>query len=164
MPTALKSWNRSDISKILMIASAFAIGLLLPGRISVTVSKSLDHRIYVVSEISDPREIRKGSYVLFNLRSKLIGNGEPVNAMKIVTCVEGDVLKEEGKNFYCNGKYLVTAKDTSLKGDGLEHFSYNGRIPEGKLFVTGQHTDSYDSRYYGFIGKDDVKKIAHPIY
>ena len=163
-PATPRSWNRDSISKILMLASAFMLGLLLPGRISVTVSKSLEKRVYIVSEISDAREIKKGGYVLFTLRSKLIRDGEPVDAMKMVACTEGEVLKEDRGNFYCNGKYLVTARARSQKGESLEHFSFNGAIPKGKLFLTGQHPESYDSRYFGFIGVEDVRKTAHPVF
>ncbi len=164
MPTAPKSWNRDNISKILMLTSAFMIGLLLPGRISVTVTKSLKNRVYIVSEISDVREIKKGGYVLFTLRSKMINNGEPVDAMKMVACTEGEFLKENRGRFYCNDEYLVTAKTRSQEGEPLEHFSFNGAIPKGKFFLTGQHPESYDSRYFGFIGVEDVKKTAHPIF
>lgn len=165
MRTLLKSLTRRDnLSKMFMLLSAFIIGLLIPSRISVTVSNSLEHRIYLVSDMSDTREIKKNSYVLFTFTSKLINEGHPVNAMKIVSCVGGDTLEQRGKEFYCNGVYLGRAKDYSLKGERLDHFSYNGIIPSESLFVMGQHKDSYDSRYFGFIRKDDVRKIAYPIF
>ncbi|MCR4286833.1 MAG: S26 family signal peptidase, partial [Deltaproteobacteria bacterium] len=32
------------------------------------------------------------------------------------------------------------------------------------LFVTGEHKDSYDSRYFGFIRRDQVMAKAYPVW
>jgi len=40
---------------------------------------------------------------------------------------------------------------------------FNGKVPEGTLFVSGQHRDSFDSRYWGFLDRKKVEAIAHPL-
>lgn len=85
--------------------------------------------------------------------------------MKIIGCDEGEVLTvDANKYFYCNGEYLVKAKDLSLKGEMLQHFIFNGKIPEGFMFVMGQHKDSYDSRYFGLLEKTRVIAKAYPLF
>jgi len=46
----------------------------------------------------------------------------------------------------------------------VEAFSFSGKVPDGALFVVGDSPDSYDSRYFGFLRKEDVIKIAHPVF
>lgn len=147
-----------------MIASAFAIGLLIPSRISVTITPSLQHRVFLVTDSSDPREIRKDMHVLFTVRSPKIFGGKSTPAIKLVGCAGGDHLEQKEKDYYCNGVYLGRAKDFSLAGEKLNRFHYDGRIPEDSIFVLGEHKDSYDSRYFGFIKKKNVKKIAYPLF
>ncbi len=182
LPTQ-KNWNRDKTVKCLMLLSAFAFGLLIPGRFSVTTTPSLSHRIYLVSRISDAREIRKGSYVIFPMRKKYVSNGREVEvisglafdrtqrrragsapAMKIARCLPGENLKVLDRTYYCNGKYLGRAKEYSLKGEEVDNFVYNGAVPSGKVFVMGEHKDSLDSRYFGFIEAADVTAIGHPLY
>ncbi len=79
--------------------------------------------------------------------------------VKKVVCMEGDHLVVKDREYYCNGKYLCTAKKFSRRGERLENFKFNGKIPQGMLFLMGPHKDSYDSRYYGFIPIDKVSKV-----
>lgn len=164
MRTVLKNFSRNEVCQIAMIASAFAIGLLIPSRISVTITPSLQHRVFLVADLTDPREIRKDVYVLFILRSPKIFGGKPTPAIKFVGCAGGEHLEQKERDYYCNGIYLGRAKDFSLAGEKLNRFQYDGRVPDDSIFVLGQHKDSYDSRYFGFIKKKDVKKIAYPLF
>ncbi len=180
-----KNWNRDKTAKCLMLLSAFFFGLLIPGRFSVTTTPSLIHRIYLISRISDSREIKKGSYVLFSTgntqesdrqargvinramvdqkhRGRHTATDTPV--MKIARCVPGDNLKVSDRLYYCNGEYLGRAKEYSLKGEKVDNFVYDGVVPSGKIFVMGEHKDSLDSRYFGFIEANDVSAIGHPVY
>ena len=94
-----------------------------------------------------------------------IQDGEPLKTTKKVGCVSGDSLSVKWKkHYYCNGTYLGYAKDKSIKGNPVENFIHNGIIPEGMLFVIGDHPDSYDSKYFGFLRKENVKAIAYPIF
>jgi signal peptidase I/conjugal transfer pilin signal peptidase TrbI len=167
-----------------MLLSAFAFGLLIPGRFSVTTTPSLVHRIYLVSRISDAREIRKGSYVLFPMRMAYVSSGQVIDvmgvavadqrrrhpetaltpAMKIARCLPGEHLTVSERLYYCNAEYLGRAKEYSLKGEKVENFVYNGVVPSGKVFVMGEHKDSLDSRYFGFIEAGHVTAIGHPLY
>jgi signal peptidase I len=138
-------------------------GSLIPTRFAFTTTVSLNHRIFFLKHISDIREIAKHDYVMFPMHTKLILEGKEFTAIKQVTCDAGDKLEVKGKDYFCNGKSLGSAKSKSLRGEPLTQFVFNGAVPSGMLFVTGHHKDSYDSRYFGFVRREDVKAIAHPI-
>jgi signal peptidase I/conjugal transfer pilin signal peptidase TrbI len=76
----------------------------------------------------------------------------------------GDHLKTLDRLYYCNGEFLGWAKEYSLKGERVENFVYDGVVPTGNIFVMGEHKDSFDSRYFGFIEAMDVAAIGHPVY
>ena len=139
------------------------LGLILPGRIVVAISPSLDHRIFVINKNFAPGDIRKGDYVIFTVSNHYIREGKPTKLMKKVTCIGGERLETKTREYYCNGEYLVMAKWFSLRGEPLDSFAYSGTVPEGMLFVTGRHVDSFDSRYLGFIPRRKIEGIAHPL-
>lgn len=149
----------------LSITSLLVAGTLLPYKFSVTLTPSLKHRVYWLTRYPD--RVEKGDYVLFSHRelSARMGIKKSDNVMKILGCNEGDLLTVDSeKKFYCNGEYLVRAKDVSLKGEALQHFVFNGTIPKGVMFVMGQHKDSFDSRYFGFVEKSRILAKAYPIF
>jgi signal peptidase I/conjugal transfer pilin signal peptidase TrbI len=181
----LKRPDREVTSRLLMLLAAFLFGLLIPSRFSVTMTPSLIHRIYLISRITDAREIRKDSYVLFTMRNSYMRSGQPVDVMsvvvaehkhadgkpsvpapvmKIARCIPREYLRVADRRYYCNDAYLGTAKEHSLRGEKVENFVYNGIVPEGKIFVMGEHRDSFDSRYFGFIEVTDVTAIGHAIW
>lgn len=145
--------------------SLFVAGTLLPGKISVTLTPSLNHRVYWLTR--NPDHVGRGEYVLFHdmEQAARVGLKNPGEMMKLVGCNEGDLLTVDSeKKFYCNGEYMVRAKDISLKGEPLQHFVLNGTIPKGFMFVVGEHKDSFDSRYFGFVAKSSILARAYPIF
>ena len=146
--------------------SLLAVGTALPYKISVTITPSLTKRVFWINH--NPDHVGHGDYVLFAYRNETIANvlgKRSEDMMKIIGCDEGETLTvDENKSFYCNGEYLVKAKDRSLKGVPLPQFVYNGAIPAGFMFVMGQHRDSYDSRYFGLLEKSRVRAKAYPIF
>jgi len=149
----------------LAITVLLVAGTLIPYKISVTLTPSLKHRVYWL--IRNPDKVVRGDYVLFRHKelSARMGMKKSEDVMKILGCNEGDLLTVDAeKKFYCNGEYLVRAKDISLKGEPLQHFVFNGTIPKGVMFVMGQHKDSFDSRYFGFVDKSRILAKAYPIF
>lgn len=149
----------------LAITCLVIAGTLLPYKISVTLTPSLKHRIYWL--VRSPDRVGKGDYVLFKHRelTTRMGITKSEAVMKIVGCDEGEPLTVDAdKKFFCSGEYLVRAKDLSLKGEPLQHFAFNGYVPKGFMYVVGQHKDSYDSRYMGFVDKNRILAKAYPIF
>lgn len=84
--------------------------------------------------------------------------------IKRVSCVPGERLETRGRDYYCNGMFLGRAKEVGRKGQKLDNFAFNGTVPEDRMFVTGDHPDSYDSRYWGFLSKEEVTASANPLF
>ena len=149
----------------LALTALLSAGTMLPYKFSVTLTPSLKHRVYWL--VRNPERVVRGDYVLFRHRelTSLVGMKKSEDVLKIVGCNEGELLTVDcQKRFYCNGDYLVRAKDVSLKGEPLRHFAFNGPVPAGFMFVMGQHRDSYDSRYFGFVEKSRIKAKAYPLF
>jgi len=153
-----------DWRLLLLLAVLSLAGYWMCPRIVFSLSPSLSHRVFLITERSNT-QVKKGDYVIFHLSSQLLDNGKSKKVIKEVSCVPGDWLHVDTRNrfFYCNGQYLGKAKESSLKGKPLPLFTYDGRIPEGKLFVSGQHKDSFDSRYWGFLEQGRVERLARPL-
>jgi len=147
----------------LFLTALSLTGYWLCSRLVFAISPSLSHRVFVLDRSG--RQPRKGDYVIFRFASPLFENGKPQRLIKEVACVSGDILSIDVSNrfFYCNGKFLGMAKVITLKGAILPMFVFNGKVPEGTLFVSGQHRDSFDSRYWGFLDRKKVEAIAHPL-
>ncbi|NVM20253.1 MAG: signal peptidase I [Desulfobacterales bacterium] len=138
-------------------------GAVIPGRFSVSPSNSVGYRLFYLKPQFKRSSLKKGTFVLFDVYTKLMPDCWPCLAVKKIVCTEGDVLSVNQRNFYCNKEYIGTAKPCAKDGAELEAFQFNGVVPGGKLFVAGACVDSYDSRYIGFIDKKDIKAIVVPI-
>ena len=131
-------------------------------RIAVTITPSLSHTVFYLESVTQGR-IQRGDYVLFPLAHPVTQDLGFTRTIKEVACVGGQSLVVSGKDYYCDGMFLGTAKAYSLKGAKVKSFSFSGVIPKGFLFVIGHHKDSFDSRYFGLIREQDVEKIARPL-
>jgi signal peptidase I len=138
-------------------------GSEIPKRITVTISDSVDHRIFYKQTFFDTDDIKKGSYVMAELYSELV-KCCPCLIVKRVAGVAGDLIVSRDLDYFCNGKYLGKAKTHTMTGKPLMSYKTNGLIPDGTIFLMGDSPDSFDSRYYGPMEIKHVKAIARPIF
>ena len=151
-------------ASLTMLCTAIVFGIWLPGHISVTLTKSLKHRIFFLQDSWNT--IEQGDYVMFRHLTPWTDKNPtaPTLIIKIVGCAPGQHLSvNASKEYFCNGQPLGTAIDQDSLGNKLPQFHFNGVIPPGKLFVIGQHKRSYDSKYYGFIDADKITRKAIPL-
>ena len=149
-----RSWIRAAL-----LATALAIGLWLPGRISVASTPSLGFRLFFLGKAGDRFE--QGDYLLFR---KHMDHAATDLLLKKVGCATGQRLTVNNDEYYCDGNYLGRALTQDSKGNRLPQFIFNGFVPAGSLFMVGNHPRSYDSKYFGFIHADSVLKKAYPIW
>jgi len=97
------------------------------------------------------RKPSKDSYYAFVFYAVVNDKRFGQQFVKKVVCVEGERLYNIKRDFYCNGKYIGTAKEKDKKGNQAPLYEFNGIIEEGKFFVVGDVKDSYDSKYWGFV-------------
>ncbi|MDH5543691.1 MAG: S26 family signal peptidase [Nitrospinota bacterium] len=156
--------KKKSVWLVLLLIPFVYIGSRIPENFAVTTSASLSHRIYFLVRLKKEDKIHRGDYVwIRSLSSKYIDDGKEFSAIKRVACNAGDLLEVSDQNYSCNGRYLGRAKRYSLKGVLLKDFIFNGIIPEGEIFVMGEHKDSFDSRYLGFIKRDNIGAVGIPI-
>ena len=134
--------------------------------VAVSISSSLNKRVFWFEK--GKQDFKKGDYVIFET---MYPSDPPkqVRAVKRVGCVPGETLSEKPFGggyfeYYCNGEYIGKSKPFSKKGKPLNRFVYEGIVPEGNAFMVGDHVDSYDSRYFGFIQFSQTFAKAHPIW
>lgn len=130
--------------------------------VAVALTGSLRYTLFYISDRANT-PMRNGDYVVFTLDNPIVADLKVKRVIKEASCVAGQQLKEDHKEYFCNGYFLGKAKGTSLKGEKVENFKFNGIVPKGFLFVMGHSKDSFDSRYFGFISVDKVEKIAWPL-
>lgn len=106
-----------------------------------------------------PGEVHKGDYVNVALYHESIDKAQAVNLTKRVACVAGEILKYERGAHWCNAQYLGTVLKRDTQGMPLPEFSWNGPVPDGKVFLSGDHVRSFDSRYFGFVNAAALERL-----
>lgn len=91
--------------------------------------------------------------------------------IKRVIGVAGDVVQVRNKVVYINGKKTDDPHAYFADGDGRRQSSEPRddfgpvAVPAGQLFVMGDNRDrSYDSRFWGFVDRNDVRGRAFLVY
>lgn len=83
---------------------------------------------------------------------------------KEVSGIPGDLVTEEDRHFFVNGRLVATAKLASRRGEALA-LGPTGVVPKGCYFVTTDHKDGFDSRYaaIGWICGKRILGVGRPI-
>ena len=85
--------------------------------------------------------------------------------VKEVRGISGDRLEiRNDHTVWLNGRFIDTVRATDSQGKAVKPFSFNGLIPEGYYFLYSSAPNSYDSRYYGLIGKERMVGKAIPLW
>ena len=159
--------NRHEQVVALVVLASCLLGALLPGRITVATSASLDHRVFLLRPV--PAQIETDDYLVFRhrdlaqVRQGLGANRERM--IKRVGCRPGEWLQRDADHrFTCDGRPLGQALATDSQGRPLPRFTHNGPVPTGQLFLVGTHPRSYDSRYFGFVDAREILHQALPLW
>lgn len=144
----------------------FIMAMAATEHIKIPRMHSIKPKVLWVNPVSESNRsllAEKDRYFVFSLISP---DGKLVNADKRIGCAEGHYLAakmnttDATMDFYCDGSYLGRSKSRTLTGKPLVPFAYTGVVPHGKIFAIGDHIDSYDSRYIGFVDITQVREIV----
>jgi signal peptidase I len=166
-------WKKYKI--FIVIILIVIAGAAIPNYFAVTTTPSLNKRIFFIIKSKQIEKLKTGDYVMFSLlKSKpesdlppklvrMIKDDGEDSEIKKIGCAAGEELKNIGNEFYCKNKLIAKAKEYSLGGERLKKFEFSGKIPKGNMFLVGDHVDSYDSRYFGFIKAKDIIAMLYPL-
>ena len=161
--------NMREKGVALAILAALLVGLWLPGRIIVSTSPSLNHRVFFLIPMSG--RITGGDYLVFKAKegeTSFIRKGlnEKNDVLiKRVGCAPGELLtRNKNRAWLCERKNLGISLETNSRGRTLPQFQFAGIVPEDSYFMVGDDPRSFDSRYFGFIHGDDVLYQALPLW
>ncbi|HEB7569746.1 S26 family signal peptidase [Campylobacter coli] len=159
-----KDQIRTLIDKALFVLIAFIIGNIVVSALSqfygigVIRTKSIDKDVFIYQ-----KKIQgdlKDSLIYFSLPVQTKYFDKDSSFGKYVRCEEGETLNVKGLKYYCNNVFLGEAKTTDKDGNKVEQFIFNGVIPKDKFFVMGTHLRSFDSRYWGFVDRKNIKGVS----
>lgn len=166
-------WTKFKI--FILITLILIAGTAIPNYFAVTTTASLNKRIYFIKKSKQVEKLKTGDYVMFSLLKSKQENDLPAKLVRMIEdggedlqikrigCSAGEEIKNIGNEYYCKNELIARAKDYSLDGERLKKFEFSGKIPEGDMFLVGDHVDSYDSRYFGFIKTKDIIATVYPL-
>ena len=159
--------KKNIIAVVVVIISLFFIHILF-NHLSFSATNSVGYHLFYITK--HVKKTHRWDYVLFpipksNIKEiqKELKTFKTRILVKQIACLPGDKLTVKGRKFYCNGRYLCTAKIKALDGEKIKHFKFNGIIPRGYFFAFGNDINSYDSRYYGLMPFKTIIAQAYPI-
>lgn len=149
---------------------------LLKNYFSINTTDSLpEHLFYKESRVRDIT-LQHNDYVrLCPLYSKVadfyrifdykkdIGNCDngQLAFLKKIAAVPGDNVIVDKNGISVNGKLIKNTKALSSKA---RHFEFKGKVPKDSYLVYTDHKEGYDSRYFGFILKDEITHKIRPVF
>lgn len=128
-------------------------------------------------QVAAPAHWRPGDLVEFRTRDLRPYYPAGTLFTKAVTAVPGDRLTRLGRDFYVNGRYVASGRETDSQGrpaylftpppipvplstslawPGICREALASRVPNGALFVLGAHERSFDSRYWGLVSPEEI--------
>jgi type IV secretory pathway protease TraF len=165
----------------LLGAVAAIVVTVNPGRL--VLQARTDHSVpfRLGLRIASPTAWRPGDLVQFRTRD-LQPYYPPASLFtKAVAAGPGDRLFMLGRDFYVNGVFVGSARETDAQGRAAPLFApppapplqcplvpswvpvcdapatiHDCIVPAGALFVLGSHLRSFDSRYWGFVHHSEI--------
>jgi len=117
------------------------------------------------------RPLHIGDYVLLRLtgtmqtlaeRRKYIGPSMPL--VKRIAAMDGDRVCRCGLTVQIAEQHFVIALGSDRGGRRLPVWQGCDNLQNGQSFVLGTHAESFDSRYFGPVTRDQIVGAAIPLF
>lgn len=163
-----ESDKKENIRDILLLVAVILFVLLSFGfiffkdnyGIGIIKSPSVDKSILLYKRHFNNEDLQKDRLVFFLMPVESIYFKKDSKFGKYIRCKEGEVLTIKNLDYFCEGKFIGSAKTKDKDGRDIKTFVFNGVIPKDKFFVMGTHERSFDSRYWGFVDKNRIKGVS----
>lgn len=165
-----KTELKTIVRAVVIVAGILIASKALSQKIMFQITPSLPKGIY---RIDAPSHIDTGMLCVFSIPLNVHGMMRsrgwlPKNLrfylMKPVVAKHGDIIEVSDKGLFVNGRYLGPVKHHDSQGLSLPHSYGKCILKAGEFFVASTYPNSFDSRYFGKIRKDDIRWVAHPLY
>lgn len=131
-------------------------------------TKSMPIGLYKIEN----KEIEKGDIVTFCLYDDQVkrypSNGNEtckdhnLPLLKEVVATKGDIVTINDYGIFVNNQYLPNSKPLNNKVKRALLSNY--RLKENEIIVKGTHINSWDSRYYGILDKNNILTVLSPFF
>ncbi|MFH7319294.1 S26 family signal peptidase [Desulfurivibrio sp. D14AmB] len=152
----ISNLNPREKGFLLVMLVAVLLGAILPSRLSLALGESVRHKLFFLGGRPVEHRIQAGDYLVFPYDGHRL--------TKFAACLPGDRLNVIEGEFFCNGEFLGRALTVNSLGEPLPQWQFNGVVPTGRVFMSGHHQRSYDSRYMGFIDIEEITHKAYPLW
>ncbi|OCR99542.1 hypothetical protein A9K75_06635 [Campylobacter fetus subsp. testudinum] len=156
-----KNWNNKYIRTMLIIVFFFTFGYTLSQKYTMgfNLSSSFPEKFFILEKKDIVEKLHNGDIVYaLPPKNNYVPDGKMV--IKKIVCSSGQILNVVGKDFYCDHNYLFEAKTIDSRGNPIKQFVYNGAIPKDYYFIASFVPKSFDSRYFGLVGREQIKGIS----
>ena len=146
---------------VLAIIGIEASLVFVGASLGINPTASQPYRLFIILREEPPR---RGDLVAFRFPGSRYYR-EGVLFVKEVEGLPGDRLEiRSDRTVRLNGAFLDTVRATDSQGKAVEPFLFVGVIPDNSYFLYSPARNSYDSRYYGLIGKERIMGKAIPLF
>lgn len=83
--------------------------------------------------------------------------------LKPLAAEAGDEVCRTGTRVTINGRLVASARTTARDGRALPAWSGCQVLGATDIFLIANHPGSFDSRYFGPLGADQIRGVAHPL-
>lgn len=166
----VKDWM--PVYGICFLVLLYLITSNFKGYLLINISESMPKGLYFLSDIKK-EELKVGDIILFtcpsNIEKYVYGRKylpKRIPLLKRIAGVKGTIFFMNDGYFYINNKKVARIKshDKQLLELPVFYTQEIQEVQENYFIVLGDHENSFDSRYFGEISLNLVKKKAKPVW
>lgn len=150
---------------VVLLAWIFAYNVLnVPYKLGTDGQKvrCLPWSVFLIKS-EPPADIERGDLIQF--RASNVGHGfEGYPWVKMVGAVPGDRVEIRGERLFINGRLRDQLWLVKALGKKPGDFDTSYTVPPGEYFVMGTTPESFDSRYWGTIKREQIIGSASPLF
>lgn len=145
-----------NVKKYLKFFACIGLTFVFFYIVNFPITPSIDKHV-LLRDVFTSKPIALNDYVRFSLDHELIGGKQ--DAIKIVGCLEGQLLERKDNAYFCDGINIVSIRLLRDNGEPLPQFLFSGVIPKNQLFVYGTQQYSFGSRHIGFVDSHNAQRM-----